>query len=1164
MKRTLLILAFIVSLVFAFSVVSFATEADNTYYVVKSEGSDLANSLRAEGKNVVGIEKLYSSKDASVAQDSTYFVSQFDGKELNLILAENVSYAMGTNPSNPWGSGIRLDKAVELNVYFNGYYWWIPDDGRYAGFFINNQNAHLTLIGDRTTEEVSASFNLASVNAKTTSSLVDFYGGYIGFYLETGDLTIKNAVIISEDETIYQKDNNARGTSTVTLENCMVNNKDKSCKSIMLRSKGNTDITVNFNHLYTDNVEINNIVSGSYINNSRMTSLYTDSWHADSYIGKDYIYVNNSSLGNYTAVGDTQHPIATGSTFAKIDLRGDTSGGAYITLINSTYTDLSLKRSNNNASRNGILYIVTLADCDNAATRIVYTYNDSAQAVTSALDESYSLENPKLEHVSNGEISSITYESFVENGKASSVCSVCGALFETSVDPIFFCLGYSAAEFGSRGIAVGYKINVQAVEMYEAVSGNNLDYGMFAVAKDKIGTSEIFDANGNMSSGVVSAPIDDYRFSMCNLKIVGFTDEIKDKKLAMGAYVSICDGETKEYDYLQPKTPSSGEKYHFITYNEIMNDLALQEMPFEDIMIMVGEEKTLPSSILVDGKERALTYTFEGSDISIENYVLKGINEGTETVVTASCKGIEVSFKVTVDGNMENYDYVVVIGVDGAGAYFRNADTPNIDAIFADGAITYNMLTSNPTISAQCWGSLLHGVEPTLHGLNNTVVASNAYPSDSKFPSYFRVIRENDENAVLASFTNWNPINVGIIENDIGVYKVGGISDSALTGEILSYLENNNPTSMFVQFDGADGAGHSYGYGSQSQLDVISEIDAYIGQIYAAYEAKGILRDTLFIVTADHGGNGKNHGGLTDTEKYVMFAASGKTVQNGTIGDMEIRDTAAIVLHALGYENPENWTSRVPSGLFDGVVAGERPVYVNKDSERYHESEPTPEKGSDGYVTNFVDNELQAYLTFDGSATDNQGATTTENGKIYYVDGYYGQGASFDDGYITVDGFKPGKGSFTVAFWINTQGVTSDPCVISNKNWDSGSNQGVAIAITSGNEIRLNLGNGNRADCNVSLPSNYREGWMHIIATVDRERNKLAICIDFERYVEVDLPANLQSSSFDTGYPLNIGQDGTGRYNAKLSATLDELMIFDGAFDANDIQALASYYNITD
>ena len=70
--------------------------------------------------------------------------------------------------------------------------------------------------------------------------------------------------------------------------------------------------------------------------------------------------------------------------------------------------------------------------------------------------------------------------------------------------------------------------------------------------------------------------------------------------------------------------------------------------------------------------------------------------------------------------------------------------------------------------------------------------------------------------------------------------------------------------------------------------------------------------------------------------------------------------------------------------------------------------------------------------------------------------------------------------------------------IISNKNWDSGKNSGLTIAINgSDNDIRLNLGNGGtRADCNVSLPSNYREGWMHIIAVVDRERGRglVGIC----------------------------------------------------------------------
>jgi len=74
---------------------------------------------------------------------------------------------------------------------------------------------------------------------------------------------------------------------------------------------------------------------------------------------------------------------------------------------------------------------------------------------------------------------------------------------------------------------------------------------------------------------------------------------------------------------------------------------------------------------------------------------------------------------------VDKYKYVVVIGVDGAGSFFKNASTPNIDTIFANGAITYNMLTANPTISAQCWGSLLHGVSANVHGLTNSIISFN-------------------------------------------------------------------------------------------------------------------------------------------------------------------------------------------------------------------------------------------------------------------------------------------------------------------------------------------------------------------------------------------------------------------------------------------------------
>ncbi len=70
------------------------------------------------------------------------------------------------------------------------------------------------------------------------------------------------------------------------------------------------------------------------------------------------------------------------------------------------------------------------------------------------------------------------------------------------------------------------------------------------------------------------------------------------------------------------------------------------------------------------------------------------------------------------------------------------------------------------------------------------------------------------------------------------------------------------------------------------------------------------------------------HGGWTDEEKYVMFAAKGPGLEKGEIGEMENRDMAAVVLYALGLgdKQPETWTSRVPSGRFKGVEGKESPV----------------------------------------------------------------------------------------------------------------------------------------------------------------------------------------------------------------------------------------------
>lgn len=272
------------------------------------------------------------------------------------------------------------------------------------------------------------------------------------------------------------------------------------------------------------------------------------------------------------------------------------------------------------------------------------------------------------------------------------------------------------------------------------------------------------------------------------------------------------------------------------------------------------------------------------------------------------------------------FSHVIVVGIDGAGSFFNVADTPYFDSIFRNGAVTYDALASNPSISAECWGSMLLGVGPEVHKLTNGIVSSTPYPVDSQFPSLFRRIREVYPDAQLGSYCDWNPITYGIVENNIGVSH-DTAKDDELVPVICDYIRNIKPDFLFMQFDSVDGAGHRHGYGTPEHLKRINEVDVLINDVYTACSDAGIIGDTLFMVIADHGGTnpgngqGGSHGGWTDGEKYVTFAATGKDVKKGVIEEMNIRDLAAIVLYAFGIEAPafdENgWTSQIPEELFD-------------------------------------------------------------------------------------------------------------------------------------------------------------------------------------------------------------------------------------------------------
>lgn len=282
-------------------------------------------------------------------------------------------------------------------------------------------------------------------------------------------------------------------------------------------------------------------------------------------------------------------------------------------------------------------------------------------------------------------------------------------------------------------------------------------------------------------------------------------------------------------------------------------------------------------------------------------------------------------------GSFGAYKHVFIIGVDGAGRFFKDADTPNFDRIFKDGAVDYTARAETVTVSAENWGAMLTGVSYLQHEMTNGSTAGTERSSDTKYPTIFTYARQAMPDAEMAAIVNWDNIAYGIIENDINVTKqYPDNGDEGVTDAICDYFNaGNEPALFFVQFDSVDGVGHSLGSKSPEFLQQIETVDGYLGRIYDTIESKGLMEDGLFIVVADHGHTPSGgHGGITMRETNVTLAVAGKTVVKGGKLDLDARnrDVAAIALYALGIERPDHMTSRLPGDLFEGVKGEIRPV----------------------------------------------------------------------------------------------------------------------------------------------------------------------------------------------------------------------------------------------
>lgn len=148
-------------------------------------------------------------------------------------------------------------------------------------------------------------------------------------------------------------------------------------------------------------------------------------------------------------------------------------------------------------------------------------------------------------------------------------CGVASTVAE--IQPMFVSQGYSATQYGSAGVLFGVAVNNEAIAQYKALTENDITFGLFAGTELNLGTNDAVNQNGEKQNNAISVDYTNRMFNIIEIKITGFsTDEQKEIKIAMGAYVIEKDDEGVTVSYIQGAMADEGQKYNFVSFNSIM------------------------------------------------------------------------------------------------------------------------------------------------------------------------------------------------------------------------------------------------------------------------------------------------------------------------------------------------------------------------------------------------------------------------------------------------------------------------------------------------------------------------------------------------------------------------------------------------------------------
>jgi predicted AlkP superfamily pyrophosphatase or phosphodiesterase len=296
------------------------------------------------------------------------------------------------------------------------------------------------------------------------------------------------------------------------------------------------------------------------------------------------------------------------------------------------------------------------------------------------------------------------------------------------------------------------------------------------------------------------------------------------------------------------------------------------------------------------------------------------VAKGSYLVAAAALAMPATSFAVDDAPKGRVVNHVIIVSIDGLRPdAIAKFGAKNIQRLMREGSYTLSAQTILPSKTLPSHTSMLTGVDADQHGItwNSDETDDHGHVD---VPTVFGLAKERGfETAAFFSKTKFHHLEKpGSLD-----YVRSPSGDNVLTnrwpalrtvGLVEEYLESgaDAPNLMFIHIAEPDYAGHLFGWMSSIYGMAVREADKAIGEIVDEANDRFGAGNYTMILTADHGGHGRDHGSSDPLDTTIPWITWGKGVQAGAAIPAGVRtmDTAATALWLLGVDSPVEWVGK--------------------------------------------------------------------------------------------------------------------------------------------------------------------------------------------------------------------------------------------------------------